>query len=150
MPAPGFTAAIDALSNGRFELGVGIGARDQDYAALGCEHAGRGRRFERQLRRIDELWRRAIEHGEQSGVMGPMPVQRPRPPIRVRIESLLRPGTSIPTLAPGAEGRFVQDLAWVLEALVDGHVPNEIVVPDRVKASARIALDRMLSLPGVR
>jgi quinolinate synthase len=38
-------------------------------------------------------------------------------------------------------------LAWVLEALVEGQVPNEIVVPDRVKAAARVALDRMLSLP---
>jgi quinolinate synthase len=38
-------------------------------------------------------------------------------------------------------------LAWVLEALVDGQVLNEIVVPERVKASARVALDRMLSLP---
>src|SRR2546422_1422450 len=39
-------------------------------------------------------------------------------------------------------------LAWVLEALVEGQVLNEIVVPDRVKAAARVALDRMLSLPG--
>jgi quinolinate synthase len=39
-------------------------------------------------------------------------------------------------------------LAWVLEALVDGQVPNEIVVPERVKTSARVALARMLSLPG--
>jgi len=39
-------------------------------------------------------------------------------------------------------------LAWVLEALVEGQVLNEIVVPDRVKTAARIALDRMLSLPG--
>jgi quinolinate synthase len=38
-------------------------------------------------------------------------------------------------------------LAWVLEALVDGRVPNEIVVDDAVKVSARVALDRMLSLP---
>jgi len=38
-------------------------------------------------------------------------------------------------------------LAWVLEALVEGQVPNEIVVADRVKAAARVALDRMLSLP---
>jgi quinolinate synthase len=41
-------------------------------------------------------------------------------------------------------------LAWVLEALVDGRVVNEIVVADGVKASARVALDRMLSLPGQR
>jgi quinolinate synthase len=39
-------------------------------------------------------------------------------------------------------------LAWVLEALVAGQVPNEIVVPDRVKTAARVALARMLSLPG--
>ena len=39
-------------------------------------------------------------------------------------------------------------LAWVLEALVDGRVLNEITVSDRVKASARVALDRMLALPG--
>jgi quinolinate synthase len=39
-------------------------------------------------------------------------------------------------------------LAWVLEALLDGQVMNEIVVPNGVKASARVALDRMLSLPG--
>ncbi|MGH7332276.1 MAG: quinolinate synthase NadA [Candidatus Rokuibacteriota bacterium] len=39
-------------------------------------------------------------------------------------------------------------LAWVLEALVEGQVLNEIVVPDQVKAAARVALDRMLSLPG--
>jgi len=39
-------------------------------------------------------------------------------------------------------------LAWVLEALVDGRVLNEITVPDEVKASARLALDRMLALPG--
>jgi quinolinate synthase len=38
-------------------------------------------------------------------------------------------------------------LAWVLEALVDGQVLNEIVVADRVKAAARLALDRMLALP---
>ena len=38
-------------------------------------------------------------------------------------------------------------LTWVLEALVDGRVLNEITVSDGVKASARLALDRMLALP---
>ncbi len=38
-------------------------------------------------------------------------------------------------------------LAWVLEGLVEGQVLNEIVVADRVKVAARVALDRMLSLP---
>jgi quinolinate synthase len=38
-------------------------------------------------------------------------------------------------------------LAWVLEALGEGRVLNEIVVDDAVKKSARLALDRMLALP---
>src|SRR6266436_4599735 len=38
-------------------------------------------------------------------------------------------------------------LAWVVEALVEGRVLNEITVSDHVKAAARRALDRMLSLP---
>ena len=39
-------------------------------------------------------------------------------------------------------------LAWVLEALVRGEVLNEIVVPDEVKADAKVALERMLAIKG--
>jgi quinolinate synthase len=40
-------------------------------------------------------------------------------------------------------------LAWVLEALEHGQVLNQIVVPEGTAASARVALERMLSLrPG--
>ena len=37
-------------------------------------------------------------------------------------------------------------LLWVLEGLVDGRVHNHIVVPDRQKHFARLALDRMLTI----
>lgn len=37
-------------------------------------------------------------------------------------------------------------LLWVLDALVDGEVVNEIVVPDEQKKWAKIALDRMLAI----
>jgi quinolinate synthase len=37
-------------------------------------------------------------------------------------------------------------LLWVLEGLVAGELHNHIVVPDAVKAQAKLALDRMLSL----
>ena len=35
----------------------------------------------------------------------------------------------------------------VLERLVDGEIPNQIVVPPRTSESAKIALERMLSIP---
>jgi len=40
-------------------------------------------------------------------------------------------------------------LAWCLEALARGEVVNQIVVDERTAAWARVALERMLSLPGV-
>jgi quinolinate synthase len=39
-------------------------------------------------------------------------------------------------------------LLWALENLALGHVVNPIRVPERVRAGARVALDRMLSLKG--
>src|SRR5215218_8543316 len=39
-----------------------------------------------------------------------------------------------------------QNLAWVLDSLVAGHVVNQITVDDETKAWARVALDRMLAI----
>jgi quinolinate synthase len=39
-----------------------------------------------------------------------------------------------------------QHLAWALENLVEGRVVNEIVVDNKVKHFARIALARMLDI----
>jgi quinolinate synthase len=39
------------------------------------------------------------------------------------------------------------DLADVLEGLVEGRVMNQVTVPDDVKRNAKLALDRMLSIP---
>ena len=35
----------------------------------------------------------------------------------------------------------------VLERLVDGEIPNQIVVPDSVQEGSMLALNRMLSIP---
>ena len=40
-------------------------------------------------------------------------------------------------------------LVWALESLVAGDVPNVIVVDEETERLAKIALDRMLSLPAV-
>lgn len=43
-------ATLDRLSGGRFTLGLGIGGRDDDFAAAGVSSRGRGARLDAQLR----------------------------------------------------------------------------------------------------
>lgn len=37
-------------------------------------------------------------------------------------------------------------LAWTIEALADGHVTNQIIVPESIATNAKLALDRMLAI----
>jgi alkanesulfonate monooxygenase SsuD/methylene tetrahydromethanopterin reductase-like flavin-dependent oxidoreductase (luciferase family) len=54
-------ATLDALSGGRFSLGLGIGIREDDYAATGAPFRERGRRLERQLAELRRVWSGAHE-----------------------------------------------------------------------------------------
>ncbi|MDO8484396.1 MAG: LLM class flavin-dependent oxidoreductase [Candidatus Limnocylindrales bacterium] len=76
-------AVVDAVSGGRLDLGVGVGGRINDFELYGRPFAGRGREFERQLGRIDELWRGAVETAQAGTSLGPAPIQRPRPRLWV-------------------------------------------------------------------
>jgi alkanesulfonate monooxygenase SsuD/methylene tetrahydromethanopterin reductase-like flavin-dependent oxidoreductase (luciferase family) len=60
--------SVHALSNGRFTLGIGLGAREDDYEASGVDLKGRGRWLDEALERIKEIW-----EGEEIGpsVSGP-------------------------------------------------------------------------------
>lgn len=49
-------ASLDALSAGRFSLGVGIGVRRDDYAATGQPFETRGRRLDEQLATLRRIW----------------------------------------------------------------------------------------------
>ena len=51
-------ATIDAISGGRFTLGVAVGARTEDYAAAGVPAKGRGERLTEQLAGLRALWER--------------------------------------------------------------------------------------------
>jgi alkanesulfonate monooxygenase SsuD/methylene tetrahydromethanopterin reductase-like flavin-dependent oxidoreductase (luciferase family) len=48
--------SVNALSGGRLTLGVGLGAREDDYEVSGVELKGRGKRFDTMLERIREVW----------------------------------------------------------------------------------------------
>jgi len=57
-------ASVHALSAGRLTLGLAIGARHEDYHAVGMDPRGRGRRFSEQLAEIRDLW--------EAGRVGPV------------------------------------------------------------------------------
>lgn len=48
--------SVQALSGGRLTLGIGLGAREDDYEASRVELRGRGRRLDEMLERIREVW----------------------------------------------------------------------------------------------
>jgi len=74
-------ASLDALSGGRLVLGVGLGAREDDYEASGVPYKGRGRRLEQQLEEMKRIW--AGEERGYAGAIGPPPVQEGGPPIMI-------------------------------------------------------------------
>jgi alkanesulfonate monooxygenase SsuD/methylene tetrahydromethanopterin reductase-like flavin-dependent oxidoreductase (luciferase family) len=49
-------ASVDALSGRRLTLGLAIGARHEDYQAVGVDPRGRGLRFSEQLAAIRDAW----------------------------------------------------------------------------------------------
>jgi alkanesulfonate monooxygenase SsuD/methylene tetrahydromethanopterin reductase-like flavin-dependent oxidoreductase (luciferase family) len=51
-------ATIDALSGGRFTLGLAVGARTEDYVAAGVPPEGRGDRLTEQLLELRTSWQR--------------------------------------------------------------------------------------------
>ncbi len=82
-------ATIDILSEGRFELGVGIGYRPQEFSGLGIDRRQRAERIDEGLQIVRRLWQgETVDHdGRHYQISGaklaPRPVQRPRPPIWV-------------------------------------------------------------------
>lgn len=82
-------ATIDLLSGGRFELGVGVGYRSEEFEGLGIEYRHRGARANEGLEIINRLWSgetvnfRGKHFNVASAKLSPMPLQKPRPPIWV-------------------------------------------------------------------
>jgi probable F420-dependent oxidoreductase len=132
-------ATLDALSGGRVILGVGAGHLEEEFAALGVEFRGRGKRLEEAIDLVAAALRDEFpdHHGERwqvSGMgVGPRPSQQPRPPIWVG-------GSSRAALRRAAERgdgwlpqgtpreRLAEDIAFLREhrARVRGAAPIDV------------------------
>jgi alkanesulfonate monooxygenase SsuD/methylene tetrahydromethanopterin reductase-like flavin-dependent oxidoreductase (luciferase family) len=64
---------LDDMSGGRLVLGMGLGARDDDYEVSGLPTTGKGATFNRQLEQMKRVW-----NGEVTGYAGPVGP----PPVR--------------------------------------------------------------------
>jgi alkanesulfonate monooxygenase SsuD/methylene tetrahydromethanopterin reductase-like flavin-dependent oxidoreductase (luciferase family) len=84
-------ATLDQLSGGRFVLGIGAGARADDFTATGFAFTDRGKRLDAALDLIHRAWR-----GE--AVPGAAQPVTPRP----------RNGLSVPTMFGGYSERTIQ------------------------------------------
>jgi alkanesulfonate monooxygenase SsuD/methylene tetrahydromethanopterin reductase-like flavin-dependent oxidoreductase (luciferase family) len=117
-------AVVDQLSEGRLDLGVAPGMREDDFAVYGAELTER-RGFRGQVARIREVWQLARQSTEQQGNVGPAPVQDPGPPIWIgaatpggiqRATEIADAFVFTAALAPEAIAEMIPDLRLRAEA----------------------------------
>jgi alkanesulfonate monooxygenase SsuD/methylene tetrahydromethanopterin reductase-like flavin-dependent oxidoreductase (luciferase family) len=116
------SSELDRLSNGRFELGVGVGGEYPDeFRACGVPVSERGPRTDEGLELIDALLRggevrsKGRWHDADGVRLNPPPLQQPRPPIWVA-------------------GR--REVSWKRAARYDGWLPF-VDSPEQLAAKVR-------------
>jgi alkanesulfonate monooxygenase SsuD/methylene tetrahydromethanopterin reductase-like flavin-dependent oxidoreductase (luciferase family) len=115
-------ASVDRVSGGRLTLGLAVGGRRDDYAAVGDGFERRGRRFERQIETMRRLWR-----GEELSDTG-----QPSVPL---------PGREVPILIGGATDHAVERAVRYGVGYTAGGAPPDMVAPiaEKVRTSWRDA-----------
>ena len=76
------TASLDALSGGRLTLGLGIGAREDDYLAASVAFKRRGKLFDEELETLQKIWS-GQPLSDTIGPIGPTPTQSGGPEILI-------------------------------------------------------------------
>lgn len=111
-----FGATIDALTGGRFRLGVGMGYREAEYDVFGVDRADGPGRLVEGLEVIERCWTEddVSFHGDhfdfEDVTIRPKPLQDPRPPIWV-----------------GASNESsVRRSARIADGFLGGHVPFDV------------------------
>jgi len=75
-------ASIDQISGGRFILGLGVGTRQDDFAASGTSFRDRGRRVDRGLEVMHRAWAGELVEGARKAV-SPRPTRDGGVPILI-------------------------------------------------------------------
>jgi probable F420-dependent oxidoreductase len=158
---------IDMVSNGRLDLGVGVGWNVDEFEFLGRDFHRRGEILDEFLDVLDVLWTdpRPEHHGKHFDFrpigFRPRPVQRPRIPVHVggRGPASLRRAARYEGWYGGAD--TPEEAARIL-AEIQGHreqagvadTPYEFSVltfwapnPDQIEAYAAVGVDQLVVTP---
>jgi alkanesulfonate monooxygenase SsuD/methylene tetrahydromethanopterin reductase-like flavin-dependent oxidoreductase (luciferase family) len=74
------SATLDRISGGRLTLGIGVGARADDFLAVGADYATRGRRVDEMMPVLRRIWS-GEPSGDQVGPIGPAPARENGPEL---------------------------------------------------------------------
>ncbi len=115
-------ATLDILSEGRFDLGLGVGWQHEEFVASGVTEERRGPRAEEYLKVLHTLWTDEVSSFEgefyrvEPSRFAPKPVQKPGPPVLlggVAESALKRAGRA----ADGWISRSATDLSKIGEQI---------------------------------
>lgn len=137
-------ATLDVLSGGRVVLGVGVGGREEDYAAVGAVwDRTRLRRLERQVERMRRVWAGETVVAGALRPVEPSPIQPGGPPLLAG--SIFPP--AIARAARWADGiagfsftLAAEELAFAFDTARDAWRAAGRAVPPRLVTGAFVAL----------